>query len=112
MSNHHCEVGTNQGGKTLASYFIGYILSICLFALAAYIVHAHLFSVTELYVVSVLLGFCLLIIQVIFFFMRLSTGYKDPWNLITLLFTVFVVLVVVTGSLWIMYNLNYNMMPH
>ncbi len=112
MSNHPHAESCNHGGKTLASYWVGYILSLILFAAAFCAVHYHVFSVAGLYVTVVVLGLLILLVQVVFCFMRLSTGYKDPWNLISLLFTIFVVLVVVTGSLWIMYNLNYNMMPH
>ena len=47
-----------------------------------------------------------LIVQ-IFFFLHLTA---KRWNLIIFLFTIFVVTIVVGGSLWIMYNLNNNTM--
>ena len=32
------------------------------------------------------------------------------WNLVAILFTMIVVVILAAGSLWIMYNLNINMM--
>src|SRR3546814_1615888 len=41
----------------------------------------------------------------------MGKGSDSRWNLIMFLFMVLVVFIVVVGSLWIMANLNYNMMP-
>jgi cytochrome o ubiquinol oxidase subunit IV len=35
---------------------------------------------------------------------------EERWNLVALLFTAVIIGIVVVGSLWIMYNLNINMM--
>lgn len=45
------------------------------------------------------------------FFLHISTGPDDTNNTLALAFGVFVVCLVVFGSLLIMYNLNINMMP-
>ncbi|MBI5798725.1 MAG: cytochrome C oxidase subunit IV family protein, partial [Candidatus Yonathbacteria bacterium] len=60
--------------------------------------------------VYVAVGFALaqLLIQVVFF-LHLHKKSKPHWNLIVFIFTFFIVAVLVVGSLWVMYNLNYNM---
>ncbi|WP_338584704.1 cytochrome o ubiquinol oxidase subunit IV [Erwinia aphidicola] len=37
---------------------------------------------------------------------------RGGWNLIAIVFAALIILIVVVGSLWIMWNLNYNMMSH
>lgn len=52
-----------------------------------------------------------LLVQLIFF-LHLGKGNDKRWNTLAFLFMIMVVLIVVIGSLWIMYNLNYNMSGH
>jgi cytochrome o ubiquinol oxidase operon protein cyoD len=42
----------------------------------------------------------------------MNTSSEERWNLVALVFTVLIIAIVVVGSLWIMYNLNVNMMVH
>jgi len=45
------------------------------------------------------------------FFLHLTTGPDNTNNVLELAFGVLIVLLVIVGSLWIMANLNHNMMP-
>jgi cytochrome o ubiquinol oxidase subunit IV len=45
------------------------------------------------------------------FFLHITTGPDNTNNVLALAFGVFIVVLVVAGSLWIMTNLNDNMMP-
>ena len=100
---------TNQ--KIFTSYFVGLILSIIFTVVAYHLVVQHQLSVRALYVWVVVLGVLQLITQIACF---LRLGRNNPedkgWNWIAFAFTLIVIVIVVTGSLWIMYNLNYNMM--
>lgn len=40
----------------------------------------------------------------------MNTSSEERWNTVALLFTAMIIGIVVVGSLWIMYNLNINMM--
>ena len=55
------------------------------------------------------LGLLQALIQLVVFF-HLGREERPRWNLITFLFMGIVLLVIVLGSLWIMYNLDYRMM--
>ena len=46
-----------------------------------------------------------------FFFLHINTRAEGGWTLMALIFTVVIVAIVITGSLWIMFHLNSNMMP-
>jgi cytochrome o ubiquinol oxidase operon protein cyoD len=45
------------------------------------------------------------------FFIHLTTGPDNLNNILALAFGVLIVVLVIGGSLWIMHNLNHNMMP-
>lgn len=114
MSTHHisAETPTSKIKTKLKAYVIGFVLSIILTLVAFTLVAQHTLLNQTLYVVVVTLGLLQLFVQVMFF-LRLNTSAEEGrWNLITLLFTLAVIAIVVVGSLWIMYNLNYNMMPN
>lgn len=116
MSDQHrllnAETPVKQIKHKLQYYVLGFGLSLIFTAAAFVLVQQHLLDTQALYIVVVALGLLQLLVQIMFF-LRLNTSPEEGrWNLITLLFTLIVVAIVVIGSLWIMYNLNYNMMPH
>lgn len=63
-------------------------------------------------VISIIIGCALFqaLVQLLFF-LHLGIESKPRWNLMTFLFLLLVIVVLVGGSLWIMHNLDYNMMP-
>lgn len=107
-----CSAQTMKYGakaKTLKSYLIGLFLSL-IFTLSAFaIVGYHLVDVETSYMVITALAVAQLFAQVIFF-LRLNTSPEGQWNTLPFIFTFIIVGVLVGGSLWIMYNLNINMM--
>lgn len=95
---------------SLLTYTAGFVLSIML-TLAAYVVVTEkLFSGWALVYVITGLAITQLIVQAIFF-LHLGEEKKPRFNLMTFVFTALVVAILVIGSLWIMKNLDYNMMP-
>ncbi|MDP1574414.1 MAG: cytochrome o ubiquinol oxidase subunit IV [Coxiellaceae bacterium] len=95
--------------KTLPSYIVGLFLSLLFTTIAFYCVEKHDLSVMNLYIVITGLAVLQLLAQVICF-LRLNTTREGQWNTLPFLFTLIVVGVLMSGSLWIMWNLNYNMM--
>ncbi len=45
-------------------------------------------------------------------FLHMNTSSEEGWNLMAFIFTVIIIAILVVGSIWIMWNLNYNMMVH
>ncbi len=89
---------------------IGFILSIILIISAYRIVtHDHL-SEGLLTLTLVALALMQAVIQLVCF-LHLGLETKPHWNMLMFLFTVMVILIVLGGSLWIMNNLEYNLMP-
>lgn len=101
---------------TMLSYSVGFALSLLLTGTAFFLVEMHfwshhvLYSHQFLYIAIIVLALSQLLAQLVFF-LHLGTKSMPRWNAIVLSFALFIVLVIVGGSLWIMYNLNYNMTP-
>lgn len=85
---------------------LGYLLSI-LFLLAATL--SILRSIPYAPIIAVFLGLAQTAVQFICFY-GLNREEKPRWNLILFLFMAIVSIIIVAGSLWIMYNLDYRMM--
>lgn len=109
MSNHNELVITDASIGVIKSYVIGFVLSVILTLAAFSIVYYHLSSTEMLYICLTALVIVQLIVQVVCFFRMSARNESVRWGLWSLFFAVFVTSVVIVGSLWIMYNLNYNM---
>jgi cytochrome o ubiquinol oxidase operon protein cyoD len=94
------------------SYIIGFTFSL-IFTLAAFgLVMDHKWNSAILCGGIILLAVLQIFAQVIFFLRLNARTEHDRWNLIAFVFTLLIVTIMVAGTLWIMYNLNYNMMSH
>ena len=60
--------------------------------------------------IVIALAFVQMVVHTIFF-LHVNTRSEGGWTLMALMFTVVIVAIVVSGSVWIMYHLNANMMP-
>lgn len=101
---------------TYRSYVTGFLGSLTL-TLAAYVlVRSHTGGQEALFSHPWILGAVavLALIQFgwqIYFFLHLGQENQPRWKLLILIFMLIIVLILVGGSIWIMYNLNTRMMP-
>ncbi len=109
MTNQQITADPVKANKLLRSYIIGFILSVILAFVAYTLVVKHALSNQDLYIALTIFLVLALLVQVVFYFRLNSKTEDDRWNLICFLFTLLIMAIVVSGSLWIMYNLNYNM---
>lgn len=111
MSAHNVSSATGASHGSVKSYIIGFILSIILTIVPYFIVVKHMLPVEVMAIVVFVLAIGQLFIQLVFF-LHLNSSSEQRWNLITIMFTAVVLLILVIGTIWIMWNLNYNMMDH
>lgn len=96
--------------SSLLRYTTGFILSIILTIVPYYIVTAEV--VTGRVLAPLLLGFAVLQVMVqLVFFLHFGKGKSAYWNMMAFFNMLAVLVIFVAGSLWIMNNLNYHMMP-
>jgi len=102
--------------RSMMSYITGFALSVALTLIAYFFVNAHTtatgpdFSKHFIVGLVMILATIQLVVQLVFF-LHLDREPRPFWNLQVLLFAAGVIGIVVIGSIWIMSNLNYNMMP-
>jgi cytochrome o ubiquinol oxidase operon protein cyoD len=106
-------VSAGTEGKTLSDLTIltmGLVLAVGLTAISFWVANTSL-----LWMPGVLLGLAVLAIAQmgvhLVFFINITTGPDNTNNVLALAFGVLIVVLVMVGSLWIMIDLNANMMP-
>ncbi len=89
---------------------IGFVLSLIL-TLSAYRIVTH-YHLTHWILTLTIFGIAIsqALLQLVFF-LHVGMESKPHWSTITFLFTALVIFLVIGGSLWIMNNLDYNLMP-
>ena len=91
-------------------YINGFIISL-LATFGAYIVATKPYVVLDGPTIGLLVGFAVVqLVAQVFYFLHLGKESRPRWNLSAFLLMVMVVAFIVVGSIWIMHNLNYNMM--
>jgi len=99
-----------QGHPSALVYTIGLVLAVILTATSFWVANTSL-----LWGPGVPLGLAVLAIAQmgvhLVFFLHINTGPDNTNNVLALAFGVLIVILVIAGSLWIMTNLNNNMMP-
>ncbi|MFS2222450.1 cytochrome o ubiquinol oxidase subunit IV [Pantoea sp. B65] len=111
MSHSVNQHGHDAAHGSLKSYMIGFVLSIILTAIPFWMVMDGAASHSTILAVVLVCA----VVQVIVhlgYFLHLNTKTEDGWNMIAFVFAALIILIVVVGSIWIMWNLNYNMMAH
>jgi cytochrome o ubiquinol oxidase operon protein cyoD len=111
MSNKDSAIEqTSPAEGSVTSYTIGFILSVLFTLIPFWLVIEKVATGWSL--VAVLFTFALaqLIVQLVFF-LHLGKGSGAKWNVMIFIFMVGVVFIIGIGSIWIMKNLNYNVMP-
>jgi len=100
---------------SIKSYITGFVISLILtgisyMAVMNFMSPESVFSLEIVIALVMSLAVLQMFVQLIYF-LHLGSKNSPKWNLLFFISTVLVVLIVVVGSLWIMYHLNYNMMP-
>jgi cytochrome o ubiquinol oxidase operon protein cyoD len=99
--------------QTLHLRIIGFVASLLLTLTAYFIVvhpeHFHL-NINMANMVIFILAILQAIVQLIFF-IDIWDKKGPPWNLGVFVSTISVIVIIIFFSIWIMENLNYNMMP-
>jgi len=108
--DHH---GHDDGAphSTFKGYMTGFVLSVILTAIPFWLVMGNVFeksSVTALVVLGIA---AVQIVVHMVYFLHMNAKSENGWTMLALIFTVVLVVITLSGSLWVMYHLNHNMMP-
>ena len=92
------------------TYLIGFLLSVALTAVPFWLVMTGALAPQTTAIVIVALAVVQILVHTVCF-LHVNTRAEGGWTLMAYAFTAVMVLIVIAGSLWIMYHLNTNMMP-
>lgn len=108
--DHDTAAHVEHGHGTRRGYLIGFALSAVLTAIPFWLVMTGVLADAQATAIAVVaLAFVQIVVHTVAF-LHVNTRAEGGWTLMTLVFTAVVVTIVISGSLWIMYHLNLNMM--
>lgn len=113
MSAHDHADHTHGGAAhgSLKGYLIGFFLSVILTAIPFWMVMTGAIDNKQATAVIIMAFAVVQIIVHMVFFLHMTPASEGGWSMLALIFTVILVVIVLSGSLWVMYHLNANMMP-
>ena len=111
-TEHHDDHDHDDLGyhATVKGYAIGFLLSVVLTAIPFWLVMAKVLPPQA--TSFIILGFAAVQMVVhMVYFLHLNGKAEGGWSLLALLFTGILVVIMLAGSIWVMYHMNTNMMP-
>jgi cytochrome o ubiquinol oxidase operon protein cyoD len=106
-SLHHDDIGYHA---TFKGYATGFVLSVILTAIPFWLVMAKVLP--PQLTAPVILAFAAVQMLVhMVYFLHLNAKVEGGWSLLALIFTAALVVILLAGSIWVMYHMNENMMP-
>jgi cytochrome o ubiquinol oxidase operon protein cyoD len=117
MSDHHIAHGHHghdddhlEAHGSVKDYSVGFILSVILTAIPFWLVMGHVLEpgTTK----AVILGFAAVqVIVHMIYFLHMNSSSEGGWNMLALILTIILLGIVLSGSIWVMFHMNANMMP-
>lgn len=96
---------------TMSQLMIGFGLAALLSIIPFYLVMADTgLSSTAVVAVIMILAAIQIIVHLVFF-LHVNREVEGGWTFAATIFAVIVLVIVLAGSIWVMYNMNKNMMP-
>ena len=97
-------------GARIVGYVVGLALALLLTATSFFIAGTDLVWQPSIPVALIVLAIAQMGVHLVFF-LHITTGKDSINNVLALAFGILIVMLLVFGSLWIMTNLNHNMLP-
>ncbi|SCK47140.1 cytochrome o ubiquinol oxidase operon protein cyoD [Variovorax sp. HW608] len=117
ISEHHGhdDHGHDDGGAphaTFKGYMTGFVLSIILTAIPFWMVMGNVFEKPSTTALVILAFAAVQIVVHMVYFLHMDSKSQHGWTMLAFIFTVVLVVITLSGSLWVMFHMNNNMMPH
>ncbi|WEK41789.1 MAG: cytochrome o ubiquinol oxidase subunit IV [Candidatus Sphingomonas colombiensis] len=115
MSAHQHETDDHGAGGaahgTRRDYITGFLLSVVLTAVPFALVMSGVIA-DKTITAGIIMAFAVVQIVVhMIYFLHMNGRSENGWTLMALIFTIIIIVIALAGSLWVMINMNYHMMP-
>lgn len=109
--HHHDGHDDGEGHGSLKGYVVGFVLSLILTAIPFWLVMGKVLPSSSLTAIVILAFAAAQIVVHMVYFLHMNAKSEGGWTILALIFTLVLVVITLSGSLWVMYHLNHNMMP-
>jgi cytochrome o ubiquinol oxidase operon protein cyoD len=96
---------------SLKSYVTGFVLAVVLTAIPFWLVMGNVLGDTLRTSIVVMAFAAVQIVVHMIYFLHMNTKSEGGWTFLALAFTLTLVVITLTGSIWVMYHMDQNMMP-
>jgi cytochrome o ubiquinol oxidase operon protein cyoD len=113
---HHIGRGSGEHGGhgsqgTFGGYVTGFALSLVLTAIPFWLVMGDVFADRLTTSILVMAFAAVQIVVHMIYFLHMNTKSEGGWTFLALAFTLTLVVITLSGSIWVMYHMDQNMMP-
>ncbi|MEM1160570.1 MAG: cytochrome o ubiquinol oxidase subunit IV [Pseudomonadota bacterium] len=106
MSDH-----SHGAQASYRSYLIGFVLAVILTVIPFWIVIGEV-EIGLGWALFIIFGLGALQIMVhVYYFLHVTLRAEDGWQAMSLIFTGVILIIILAGSIWVMFHLHENMMP-
>jgi cytochrome o ubiquinol oxidase operon protein cyoD len=96
---------------SLKDYAIGFILSVILTAIPFWLVMHKVFDKSSTTAAVILAFAAVQVVVHMVYFLHMNGKAEGGWSMLATMFTLVLLVIVLSGSIWVMYHMNINMMP-
>lgn len=118
MSEHNHDHHADQGHDddlayhaTVKGYVTGFLLSVVLTAIPFWLVMGQVLPSKNVTALVILAFAAVQMVVHMVYFLHMNSKVEGGWSMLALIFTAALVLIMLSGSIWVMYHMNTNMMP-
>ncbi len=103
--------GDGHAPSTLKGYATGFILSVILTAIPFWLVMGGVIADKYATTLIIMAFAAVQIVVHMVYFLHMNARSEGGWTMLALIFTIVLVVITLSGSLWVMYHMTTNMMP-
>lgn len=97
--------------STFKGYMTGFVLAVILTVIPFWLVMGKVFEASSTTALVVMGLAAVQIVVHMIYFLHMNARSEGGWNMLALIFTLVIVVITLSGSIWVMFHLNANMMP-
>ena len=105
---HHSQ---QDAHGSFSTYLRGFVLSVVLTAVPFWLVMSGALGSKQATALVIMAFAAVQIVVHMIYFLHMNTASENGWSMMALIFTIVMVVIALSGSLWVMNHLNSNMMP-
>jgi cytochrome o ubiquinol oxidase operon protein cyoD len=109
-AHHGHSHGHEAAHGSFKSYMTGFVLSVILTAIPFWLVMSGVIESKAVTAGLVMLFAVVQIVVHMIYFLHMNTKSEGGWTMMALIFTLVLIVIALSGSLWVMHHLNTNMM--